>query len=861
MILKSLFLENIRTYKNQKINFKNGINFLSGDIGSGKSTILMAIEFCIFGIIRGEVDGISLLRKGENLAKVKLILEDKDKNLEVEITRTLKKSETKNSLLISQKNGELRVNENSEELSPEELNSRVFTLFNFPKQFFKKNKNLIYRYSTYTSQDQLKKIIFDNSNSENKLNIIREIFNINKYKRIDFACQIFQKSLKEKLKKYQIQIEEKSNFQNELINDYKLFKENVLNFQNDLTKILKEEDVKKIEKLKKENDLKIKQEKQKEIEKNIFKIKEELKQMEIEKKEIGKLNFKKSNLEKQTTENSINLKNETLKKFETEFEIQENKIEKNKILFEENLDKINLEIENKKNKIEKQQIKIEKFEKLIFKINNIEKDLNPNLKEDIILKLKKYNFEKKDYIKPEILKLNLNKIKNTNLKEIEIEITKFEEKINSNEKSLKSISHKNKCDICFQEISEIKNKEIKNNYETKINNFELTIKNLKKDKLKLKETINLEEEKLTKNENLKLTLINLQNEIKNLQEKNKLEKNKKEEVLNFIKEIENLGLIKNFDILILKNDFDLLKKQLLDLEINLNLEKEKNLKENEEFKNLELKISKLKNEILSFKQIKFEITQITTQISNLKEKIENEKVKIDDLNLFQIKEKNLNLEIQKLENDFKILKNEEKEILIKKVKLETQKLNNEKTQNSYLKIIEDVKLLKIKNLKVEKKINLFEKIRISFLPKIERILFKKYYTEFNEIFRKIFKELIEDNELEVYLDETFKINIISNGFEIAISNLSGGEKSSVSLAYKLGLKYIIDNNNNSKNLNFLILDEPTDGFSNFQINRFSTILKNLNSKQIIMVSHDESLKSICDNLIKIEKTNHLSKVF
>jgi len=215
-----------------------------------------------------------------------------------------------------------------------------------------------------------------------------------------------------------------------------------------------------------------------------------------------------------------------------------------------------------------------------------------------------------------------------------------------------------------------------------------------------------------------------------------------------------------------------------------------------------------------------------------------------------------------VENKIKeILKNEEKEILIKKVKLETQKLNNEKTQNSYLKIIEDVKLLKTKNLKVEKKINLFEKIRISFLPKIERILFKKYYTEFNEIFRKIFKELIEDNELEVYLDETFKINIISNGFEIAISNLSGGEKSSVSLAYKLGLKYIIDNNNNSKNLNFLILDEPTDGFSNFQINRFSTILKNLNSKQIIMVSHDESLKSICDNLIKIEKTNHLSKVF
>ena len=45
MIIKQIELENIRSFKSVKINLQKGINFFSGDIGSGKSSILMAIEF------------------------------------------------------------------------------------------------------------------------------------------------------------------------------------------------------------------------------------------------------------------------------------------------------------------------------------------------------------------------------------------------------------------------------------------------------------------------------------------------------------------------------------------------------------------------------------------------------------------------------------------------------------------------------------------------------------------------------------------------------------------------------------------------------------------------------------------------
>ena len=49
MILESIELKNIRSYDDQKIEFPKGITLFEGDIGSGKSSILMAVEFALFG--------------------------------------------------------------------------------------------------------------------------------------------------------------------------------------------------------------------------------------------------------------------------------------------------------------------------------------------------------------------------------------------------------------------------------------------------------------------------------------------------------------------------------------------------------------------------------------------------------------------------------------------------------------------------------------------------------------------------------------------------------------------------------------------------------------------------------------------
>ena len=142
---------------------------------------------------------------------------------------------------------------------------------------------------------------------------------------------------------------------------------------------------------------------------------------------------------------------------------------------------------------------------------------------------------------------------------------------------------------------------------------------------------------------------------------------------------------------------------------------------------------------------------------------------------------------------------------------------------------------------------------------IEKTLLTKYYVEFNESFEDLFKDLIEDREIDIRLDENFAPIIEQNGYDIDINNLSGGEKSSLAIAYRLGLKNIIEINMHSKQrLSLLILDEPTDGFSNEQVDRLGNILKQTNLKQILLVSHDEKIESISDYIFHIEKINHSS---
>lgn len=190
MQLISLTLKNIRSYKEAKIEFPTGTVILSGDIGAGKSTILLAIEFALFGVLRGELSGNALLRNGNNEGSTELMFKLND--VVYVIKRALKR--TKKS--VEQDAGYLLVNGVKKEATPTELKSHILDLLGYPPEMLTKGKNLVYRYTVYTPQEEMKKILLEEK--EQRVAILRKVFGIDKYERITQNAGTYAKTLREK---------------------------------------------------------------------------------------------------------------------------------------------------------------------------------------------------------------------------------------------------------------------------------------------------------------------------------------------------------------------------------------------------------------------------------------------------------------------------------------------------------------------------------------------------------------------------------------------------------------------------------------------------------------------------------------
>lgn len=181
-------LENIRSYTQTKVSFEKGSTLLIGDIGSGKSTLLLAIEFALFGLRRGELAGGGLLRHGTNEGSVTLHCTLQNKK--VVIKRTLKRG--KNG--VQQNAGYIIVDGVKTDGTPVELKSQILTLLGYPDEFLTKSKSLLYRYTVYTPQEEMKAILFETP--EDRLKTIRKIFDIDKYQKIKENASLYMKSLR-----------------------------------------------------------------------------------------------------------------------------------------------------------------------------------------------------------------------------------------------------------------------------------------------------------------------------------------------------------------------------------------------------------------------------------------------------------------------------------------------------------------------------------------------------------------------------------------------------------------------------------------------------------------------------------------
>ena len=295
---------------------------------------------------------------------------------------------------------------------------------------------------------------------------------------------------------------------------------------------------------------------------------------------------------------------------------------------------------------------------------------------------------------------------------------------------------------------------------------------------------------------------------------------------------------------------------------------ELNLKNLREFTINQTKIASLSRLIEEKRKREDKLKELINQLEQ-KVKESQEKIKkilkrygITDLKNFKDYENQLNLKLSNQKNLIKKIKSEKSEIE-KSLSAETARLKI--LTNELDKLNENLKEKKNLQEKLAFLTDLRNWITEDFqilIRDIEREIISASARQFNEYFKEWFGTLVEEDNIEVEIRlEDFEPIIMVNGYESPFRDLSGGEKSALSLAYRLALDKIINEKYQEvKTKDLLILDEPTDGFSQEQINKMQDIFEKLNTTQMFIISHDKNLDSFVTDIYNFQKINHQTKV-
>lgn len=379
MKLNKITLNNIRSYKNDEINFPLNSTLLAGDVGAGKTTILLAIEFALFGLQPGQ-RGSSLLSSSENEAQIILEMEI-DSNIIV-IERTLART----SKGVNQDYSAISINGVKEELSVTELKTRVLELLGYPEEFVKRT-NLLYRYTVYSPQEEMKEIILEDA--ESRLNILRYIFGIDKYRRIKENTSLVTLKMREQSRVIQGEIKDIENYKTRLLE----FDKNLYSLEASL-----------------EDKIKILSDK-----------KEARKKHELELKELQEKLKEKQKFEKEIEKASLLLANKVQQKGEQEREIKKtkNSIPELKELFNQQLYTETIsEIESKK-------ISFQEVQKDLISISEKINSLNSIKNQSLEKRERVFNIE----ICPTCLQNVPHTHKHNIVNEVESQISKIEKDI------------------------------------------------------------------------------------------------------------------------------------------------------------------------------------------------------------------------------------------------------------------------------------------------------------------------------------------------------------------------------------------------------------------------------------------------
>ncbi len=146
----------------------------------------------------------------------------------------------------------------------------------------------------------------------------------------------------------------------------------------------------------------------------------------------------------------------------------------------------------------------------------------------------------------------------------------------------------------------------------------------------------------------------------------------------------------------------------------------------------------------------------------------------------------------------------------------------------------------------------------------------KLRSEFVKVLRNYIQQVLdslvgaEASMLNVVIDDTYTPYVKSEaGVDREVSNLSGGERTLLAFAYRLGLGQLIMQSRTGHGLSVLVLDEPTEnlGSEDGSIERLAEAISRFKAiEQIIAVTHSEAFAGKADHVITLEKEAGVSKL-
>jgi exonuclease SbcC len=282
-------------------------------------------------------------------------------------------------------------------------------------------------------------------------------------------------------------------------------------------------------------------------------------------------------------------------------------------------------------------------------------------------------------------------------------------------------------------------------------------------------------------------------------------------------------------------------------------------------------LSMKEREISDLKLQKIKFQEIEAKRERLKETERSSELLKKDIILLDQHIESLGksfFELKKFESVLELKDKELKETIRQERMAEIKVAELKKEIEVFSRQIEELKERIKKTESIREKLETISKLEewisktfISLISFTERNVMTKLKAEFSSKFAEWFSMLVSD-VFEVSLDDEFTPVINYQDYELDYSYLSGGERTAIALAYRLSLNQVVNSLlSKIKTRDIVILDEPTDGFSEQQLDKMRDVLRQLEVKQLIIVSHEPKIEGFVENVIRFKKEQGVSKMF